>query len=197
MRLVVADFHLRPYFESFTYEDFLTAGANNATPFRFLAGTQEELTVFGGDAIWEGGEAVDVGVKLKHIDYDRREETSQFISALATWHGEELTQLGGEVGYMAADSSESRYLLLRAFAYWDQLPEVVPAAFVSGDVVATLYRDAILGEKTALFISLGAGRRFLDDRLEIEVSGDYGFDPIYDYDLRGIVTAKYVFGHTF
>ncbi len=192
LRFKLAGIDIRPYYQQFRYEDQFGTGANGASPFRFLAGTDEEVKAFGADATWRGGETWDLGVKAKNYDYDRRDESSQYFAMLATWHAAERCSLGGEAGVMNGDSEQDDYLLLRAYAYWDQLPQQLPLSFLTGEVVWANYREDIYNEDTSLFLSLGAGRRFLEDALEVKLSGDYSRDPYFDHDVRGMLTISYL-----
>lgn len=194
VRFRLADVDLRPYFQQFRYEDQFGTGANGAAPFRFLAETGEEVTVLGADATWRGGESWDFGAKVKAYDFDRRDETSQYYALLATWHGDERCSVGGEAGVMDGDAARDDYLLLRAYAYWNKLPPKLPVSFLSGELVWVNYREDIYNEDTSLFLSLGTGRRFLDDALEVKLSGDYSSDPYFDDDVRGMLTVSYLFG---
>ena len=92
---------------------------------------------------------------------------------------------------MDGDASRDDYVLLRAYAFWDRLPQALPLGFLTGEVVLANYREDIYGEDTSLFISLGAGRRFLEDALDIRLSGDYSRDPYFDHDVRGMLTVSY------
>ena len=92
---------------------------------------------------------------------------------------------------MDGDADKDQYLLLRAFVYWDKLPEPLPLAFLSGDVVWVDYQEDIYNEDTALFLSLGGGWKFLDDALQVKLSGDYSSDAYFDEDVRGMLTVSY------
>lgn len=194
LRFSLSDFQIRPFFQQFQFEDQFATGVKTANPFPFLRSTGEELTVFGGDVTrrfdqnWEGG------VKAKFFDYDQRGESSNYYAALVNWWaGEGLSSVGGELGYMQGDAAENDYLLARAYVYWEDLPQLLPRGFLTGDIVYVNYDKEIFNEDTSLFVSLGAGKRFLkDDALEIRLSGDYSSDPFFDDDLRGILTAKYL-----
>lgn len=192
LRFKLAGIDVRPYYQQFRYEDQFGTGANGAAPFRFLAGTGEEVTVVGADATWRGGETWDLGAKVKNYDYDRRDENTQYYALLATWYAAERCSLGGEAGVMNGDADDDDYLLLRAYAYWDQLPQGLPLSFLTGEVVWARYREDIFNEDTSLFLSLGAGRRFLEDALEVKLSGDYSRDPYFDHDVRGMLTISYL-----
>jgi hypothetical protein len=135
--------------------------------------------------------------KGKHYDYEVFGDSSRYSGAQATWSsGEGHSQIGGEFGYMKGNTAQNEYSLLRLFSYWDQLPGGCPIGFVSGDVVYVGYDQAIYGEDRSLFISLGVGKKFLDDTLELKLSGDYSNDPYFDEDLRGLLTASYRFGRS-
>ncbi len=191
----VGSVDFRPYYQRFNYDDYFTDGANSANPFRFLAGTGETLTVFGGDIVWRFSEAWDLGLKAKAYDYDELDGSAEFFSGLATWHGEGLTSAGAELGVMNGDEDKTRYLLVRAFFYLDGVGEMLPRGFVTGDVVYAGYDEEIdtTGEDTSLFLSLGAGHRFLDDALALKLSADYSSDPFFDNDLRGLAVVSYTF----
>ncbi len=191
LRFNLAGIDLRPYYQKFRYEDQFGTGANSASPFRFLAETDEEVEVIGADATWVGT-AWDLGAKAKNYDYDQRDENAQYYALLATWRAAERCSLGGEAGVMDGDAAENDYVLLRAYAYWNQLPKPLPLSFLSGEVVWVDYREDIYGEDTSLFLSLGGGWRFLEDALEVKLSGDYSSDPYFDEDVRGMLTISYL-----
>ena len=65
--------------------------------------------------------------------------------------------------------------------------------FFSADVLMTYYDEDIYSKDSSLFVSLGGGKRFLNDALSVKISGDYSQDPYFDDDLRGMVTMSYVY----
>jgi hypothetical protein len=71
----------------------------------------------------------------------------------------------------------------------------LPLAFISGDLLYAAYDQPIYGQDNSFFASLGAGQRFLDDRLELKLSGDYSSDPYFDSDLRTMLVANYRFDY--
>lgn len=197
LRFPLGPVALRPYFQEFQYEDYFSTGVNSAGPFRFLAGTAERLRVGGADLTLPVGEAWVLVAKAKHYDYEVFDDSSQYSGAQASWStGTGHSQIGGEFGYMNGDKAQNDYYLVRLFSYWDQLPTGSPVGFVSGDMVFVGYDQAIYGEDSSLFISLGVGKKFLDDTLELKLSADYSNDPYFDQDLRGMLTASYRFGRS-
>lgn len=182
---------IRPFFEYFEYENFFNERENSADPFRFLAETKEKITTFGSDFTYPVIPTVDVGAKLKYYDYDKRNESAQYISALAVWRWEELSEWGAEMGLMNGDGSENRYFLGRTYVYKTLAP-----GFVTGDFVYAYYDEEILGRDYSVFVSLGAGRNFLNDALEVKLSGDFSSDPYFDTNLRGMFNLRYNFKHS-
>jgi hypothetical protein len=179
---------IRPFFEYFEYENFFNERENSADPFRFLAETEEKITTFGSDFTYPVIPSVDVGAKLKYYDYDKRDKSAQYISALAVWRWELLSEWGAELGLMNGDGSENRYFLGRTYVY-----KTLPPGFVTGDFVYAHYDEEILGRDYSVFFSLGAGRNFLDDALEVKLSGDFSSDPYFDTNLRGMLNVRYNF----
>jgi hypothetical protein len=194
LRFSVADFDFRPFFAHFDYEDYFGTGVDSANPFIILAGTDQSLTSYGTDILWRKYEKWDIGAKFKGYSYDKGDtDAAYYYAGLLTWHGQGLTQVGGELGYLDGDQSRDRYLLTRAYFYCDQLGKVLPVKFVTGDIVYAYYDQAIYNENSALFLSLGVGENFLKDKLQIKLSGDYSSDPYFDSDLRGLLSARYTF----
>ncbi len=197
LRFPLGPVALRPYFQEFHYEDYFSTSVNSAGPFRFLADTGEKLSVGGADLTLPVGKSWVLVAKGKHYDYEVFDDSSQYAGAQATWSaGKGHSQIGGEFGYMKGDKAQNDYYLVRLFSYWDQLPASYPIGFVSGDVLFVGYDQAIYGEDSSLFISLGVGKKFLADTLELKLSADYSRDPYFDNDLRGMLTASYHFGRT-
>ena len=80
-------------------------------------------------------------------------------------HLEDLCQVGIELGSMAGNTSDTDYLLGRAFVYWTELPESIPVESISIDLILVGYGEEIYGQSNSTFISLGAGKTFLDEAL--------------------------------
>lgn len=192
-RFTFGNFELRPFFEHFRYEDYFGTGENTGNPFRFLPGLRDRLTVIGADLLWQQSDRWEWGVKGKHYDHDERGGSSQFVSGVGIWHGEEgLSQAGGELGVMNGDRAEDRYLLGRIFIWCDGL--TIPVLrFVTADLVGAWYDEKIYGERGSLFVSVGGGTRLLGDALELKVSVDGSTDPYFDSELRGWLMARYAF----
>ena len=194
LRFNLADFAFRPFFQRFRYEDYFGTGVNSANPFILLAATDQTLTSYGTDILWRKYEQWDIGAKFKGYHYDEGvTDTAYYYSGLLTWHGEGLSQIGGELGYMDGDLDRDRYLLARAYFYCDQVGKMLPFKFVTGDLVYAHYEQDINNEDNSVFVSLGVGSNFLKDKLQVKLSGDYSSDPYFDSDLRGLLTARYTF----
>jgi hypothetical protein len=184
----VRDLYFKPYFQRFSYEDFFNSGTISARPFRFLSDSGETLTVIGAEAIWQTFGAIEVGGRYNHYGYDLRQESADFIGGLLNWRAGDFSS-GGEIGLMEGDTAENSYWLARAFFYWNRPVELLINGFFTGDAVYVAYDEEVFGKNRSLFLSLGLGRRFFEDRLELRLSGDYSDDPYFDSDLRATVTA--------
>lgn len=186
-------FSFRPFFEKYDYRDYFASGDRTPNPFAILTQSNEGLTSYGTDILWRQIANWDIGAKVKHFTYQVNDATATYYAGLVTWHGQELTQIGGELGTMQGDAARNQYQLSRLFFYWDR-PAALPASFISGDLLYARYDQAIFGTDSSFFASLGAGQRFLKDRLELKLSGDYSADPNFDSDLRGMLVLNYRFG---
>ncbi|MBW2324766.1 MAG: hypothetical protein JRF41_14895, partial [Deltaproteobacteria bacterium] len=184
----ISSVQIRPFFHYFEYENFLIERENSANPFRFLAGTSEIITSFGFHLTYDITEQVHLGGKFKYYDYDRRQNQAQYLSGIVIWRGEELSEAGAELGFMNGDTNENRYYLGRAYFY-----KILSPNFVSGDLVYVRYQEEVLGEKNSYFASIGAGRKFMDDALEVKLSADFSSDPFFESDYRLMVVIKYLF----
>lgn len=194
LRFNIADFHFRPFFQHFRYQDYFGTGVNSANPFIVLAATDQAFTSYGTDILWRKYSQWDIGVKFKGYDYDEGDTgAAYYYAGLLTWHGQGLTSVGGEIGRMDGDRDQDRYLLTRAYFYYDQLGKMVPFKFVTGDLVYAYYDQSIYDQNNALFLSLGVGSNFLKKALQIKLSGDYSHDPYFDDDLRALLKATYTF----
>jgi hypothetical protein len=185
---------VRPYFQLYQYNDYFNTGDNSANPFRFLAESGEELRVIGTDLTLPVGSSWVLVGKGKTYDYNNLNDSSQYFGAQATWSGEERGQIGVEFGFMTGDSAKNKYNLVRVFTYWDELADILPLSFISADLVYVGYDEPIYDQDSSLFASIGAGKAFMDEALELKLSGDYSKDPYFDSDLRGMLTVSYKFG---
>ena len=187
---------VRPYFQKFRYGDYFDTGASKVNPFGLLAASDEKLTILGTDLTLPVADSWVLVGKVKFFDYDLSNDKSMYYGAQATWTSEGENQIGGELGFMAGDAAKDKYTLVRIFTYWGQMPEGCPLAFFSTDLLYVSYDQEIYGEDSSLSISLATGRSFLEDALEVKLSGDYGNDPYFDEDLRGMLTISYHFDRT-
>lgn len=193
LRIPVGDLLFKPYYQHFSYEGYFDTGAKAANPFRWLSQTGEELTAYGIDTLWQVDEAWTLGGKAKFFNYDELDNAETY-SILAIWQGDGLTQYGGEIGHTSAnDTANNDYTLFRLYGYCDAMSDRFWVDFFSADLLLTYYDKDIYGEDRSLFVSLGAGKRFLDDALSITLSGDYSQDPYFDDDLRGMLTMSYAY----
>ncbi len=188
---------VRPFFQQFDYDDYFGDSTTGINPFAMLAGTEEKLTVAGAELSLPVGDSLVLVATYKNYDYDVFHDSSQYHALQATWTSEENNQIGGEAGVMSGDAAENRYYLLRAFGYWQSLPEALPLGFLSGEVVYVDYDQPIYEEDSSLFISLGCGKKFMEDALSVKLSADYSIDPYFDEDIQGMLTLSYRFSNEF
>jgi len=190
-RFDIADFGFRPSYQRYRYEDFFNTQDNSANPFRFLADTGEILSVVGSDVVWHRFSQVDIGAKFNYYDYDLRDDAALYVEANANWYLNGLTQVGGQLGRMNGDTDDTRYMLSRAFFYWNMPANLSRLGFVTGDVMYVYYDKNRYGHDSSLWLSLGGGWRFLDDAMQIKLSGDWSNDPYFQSDLRGLLKIEY------
>ena len=187
-RIPVKQFILRPYFQHFDYDAYFDTGVNTGSPFLFLADSQETVTILGNDVTWNATSALEFGARVKHFDYKKRDDNAWYYAGLATWHLGSPSQVGGELGRMDGDTDDTTYTQARGFFYYELAP-----GFVSGDAVYVHYDEDILKESHSVFASLSGGMKFLEEALEVSLTGDYSADPYFDNDLRGMINVKYLF----
>lgn len=180
------DLYVKPYYQRISYEDFFNSGSISAKPFRFLSDTGEILNLYGGEVTWQFSGGLDISAKYNYYDYQIREETANYFGGLLNGNvGKAL--LGAEIGLMDGETPENRYMLTRTFIYWNRPFKLLNKGMFTGDIVYALYDEKIFNKQSSLFASLGVGRRFLQDRLELRFSGQYSSDPFFNSDLRAMV----------
>ena len=184
----LADLYVKPYYQRFSYADFFTPGSISAQPFRFLAETGETLSVIGGELTWRRFGGLNIGARYNYYGYELRQETANYYGGLLDVPFGAFRS-GAELGRMDGDTPENSYLLSRAWFYWNRSSGLLANGFFTGDVVYVVYDEVIFNKDASFFSSLGIGRRFFADRLEMRFSGDYSSDPFFDSDLRLMLTA--------
>ncbi len=192
IRLPVKQFVFKPFFQYFSYEDYFSQRSNSSTPFRFLQGTGNSMTVAGTEANWYPSERQEYVMRFKNIDYDQRFGGSQLYTLLAIWKWKILSEFGAELGRMQGSNAENRYYQGRGYFFWNISP-----GFVTGDVMYVHYDKAIYGKDNSLFASVGAGSRFLDRALSVKLSFDYSKDPYFVEDYRWMLKLVYLLDKTF
>ena len=191
LQIPIGSFQFTPYYRHFFYQEYFDTGANAVNPFRVLAQKDETLTAYGIDALWQMNDNWTFGGKVKLHDYDEL-DSAETYSLLAFWKGDGLTQYGTEVGRtISDDTAGNEYTLVRLYGYCEEMAEQFGINFFSADLLVAFYDEEIYGEDNSLFVSLAAGKRFLDDALSVKLSGDYSQDPYFDDDLRGMLTVSY------
>lgn len=183
-------FLLKARYQMFQYADYFSSESDHQT-LVYLQDSEEILTIVGGDFIYQQFHGFDAGLKLNHYTYDVREEQSQYVAAVMNMYGRSQTSVGGEVGFMDGESAENSYYLGRVYFYWDAPFNSLENWFLDGEFMYVGYEEEIYGRDNSIFSSVGCGRRILDDRLKIKISGDYSSDPYHDSDLRFMTVVQY------
>ena len=176
----------QPFLQHFSYTSYFNSRGTTGTPFRFLNGTENSLTITGAEAFWYPNEAQEYVLRFKNYDYSTRFKPSQFYSMLATKRWKVLSEAGLEVGRMQGGDMENRYLLTRGYIYWTLAP-----GFITGDLMYVHYDRSIYGKNSSLFASIGVGRAFFDKALSVKMSMDYSKDPYVNEDIRFMVKLDY------
>lgn len=192
MRFPFGPVAFQPFLQHFRYESFFNSRSNSANPFRFLQGTGNALTVVGTEAFWYPSEHEEFVLRFKNYDYNNRFRSSQFYSFLAIKRWKVLSEVGAEFGRMQGNEAENRYFLSRGYFYWNISP-----GFVTGDVMVAHYDRAIYTKNTSLFASVGIGKKWFNDRLNVKLSFDYSKDPYFNEDLRWMLKINYLLDKSF
>ncbi len=193
IRFDILGFNFRPFYQRFRYEDFFNTKDNSANPFRFLADSGEILSSLGTDVIWQWFDRLDLGAKLNLYDYDRRDDQALYFEGNADLNLNGLSRIGGQVGRMNGDTNATRYLLTRAFFYWNRPTFLSGLGFITGDAMYVHYDEEIYSQDYSLWLSLGGGMRFFDEAMEVKLSGDWSDDPFFDSDIRGLLKIQYTY----
>ena len=183
---------LRPFVERYRYEDYFNAGAETVNPFRFLAIQDETLTVAGSDISFNPTDDVNIMVRAKALEYDVA-DTAIYASAMLTRYDDGVGNYGAEIGRMAGDLDRDSYTLSRLFAYLEDFNDSFPIEFISADMMLAIYDEDIRGEGEAYFLSLGAGKDMMEGDLKLKATAEYSADPYYTEDVRGSLSATYLF----
>lgn len=192
MGFKVTDLHFRPYVRRFQYADLIASGSSSVRPFNYLAASGETLSVAGVDIDWQKNEILELGFRGKALELEHRDEGAIYLSTLLIRHWRNLSQAGVEFGLMNGDSAENEYTLGRAYFYYDNLSEILPFDFISGDIVLVHYQQKIYNTDHSFFASMGAGKKILADAMEIKLSMDYSFDPYFSRDIKGGLVLSYL-----
>ncbi|MBE0595996.1 MAG: hypothetical protein IH614_01855 [Desulfuromonadales bacterium] len=188
LRVAAGPFQLRPFYQYYDYRGFLSQRDSSSPPFRFLATLDNAANIVGTEAYWFPDAQLEIGMRAKYYDYRMRFDEATYLAGLFTWKWQIFNQFGGEIGRMAGDWDRNRYWLGRGFVYLQMARN-----FVSADLVYVRYDRPIFHEDHSLYLSMGGGRRFLDDRLRLKLAVAYSSDPVFDNDYRCTVIGEYLF----
>lgn len=185
---------LRPFYGYYSYQNLFDTGDKTTNPFRVLSQSDEKLSTFGVDATWRQSEFFSYGGKLRSYSYDQN-QSSRYFSLIVSWNSDsvELTQVGAEAGYMDGGAANNDYLLLRVYGFKDEIDDRYWLDSVSGEVTYALYDRDIFGQSSSLFVSFGAKKKFLDERMTVSLSGDYSQDPYFDSNLQALLSFSFAY----
>ncbi len=187
-RFAKGAFEFRPSYTRYESDGYFSGNRNLYQAFKVQAELKSTTQIVGTEAFWYPSESIEVGVKVKHYDYEKRFGNAQYYSGIFTYKWNILSQLGAELGRMDGDDPENRYLLGRCFFFLDQ-----KTMFLTADMLYTHYDEEYLNEDHSLFASLGIGWKLFEEKLRIKLSTDYTSDPYYDYDHRYLLVVDYLF----
>ncbi|MFC1843753.1 hypothetical protein ACFLZ5_03095, partial [Thermodesulfobacteriota bacterium] len=127
--------------------------------------------------------------KLTRNDYDF-EKASHYGALVASWHGDDLSGFGGELGLSKGKNGQNDMVLARIYGYKEITGNVLLDQ-LSCDLLYAMYDESIFGEDTSVFLSLAGSRKILNENLRLKVSVDYESGPYFDDDFRGLVSLVY------
>jgi hypothetical protein len=179
---------IEPSFQYLSYQDYFDKGKSKKNTNHFLQNDEEILAISGTDIVWQGLGLVDVGVRGRHYDYDRRQESASYLAGLLTVNTSISSQVGVEIGRMDGETADNVYDLYRGYFYWQQPLKMKTQGFISGDALYIAYDAPVYGENKSVQYSLSAGRHFFNNRMETKLSGIFSQDPYFEHDLGGVVT---------
>lgn len=178
---------IRPGYGKLDYAGYFGKKSEGVNPFAFLARSGEELTNY-RLVVLRQGETWDASVSGRHYLYELA-DSSDFLSTQLSWHDGQK-QVGGEIGYMHSEAAANNYALFRLFASVNQLRDRFVVDSVSSDLQVVSYSEPIDGADYSLFAALGCVRE-INKQWALRVTGDYSKDPLYDSDLRALLTLSY------
>ena len=132
LRIPVRSVTIRPYYQSFVYEDYFGTSPSGVALFNALAARgNATLSILGGDVNWYNGGRINAGLKVKSISNDSNGEDALYYGGLLSLSGEGMNEVGAELGYMDGDSSDNSYLLARAYFYLNRMPRLAAGAVIT------------------------------------------------------------------
>jgi len=188
----LAGIGFRPFVEQYSYEDYFNAGAKTVNPFRFLAIQDQTLTTAGSDVILKPTDEITLTLRGKSLDYDQGDPAFYAAVQLSS-KADGASSFGAELGRLNGDLDQDCYTLAHLFAYLEEFNDKFPLEFISADMMLAVYDEDIRGEGQAYFLSLGAGKSVLNDKLTFKAAVEYSSDPYYTEDVRGSMSATYLF----
>jgi hypothetical protein len=189
-RLQLDHWALEPSYQYFQYQDYFNTNNENNTIFAFLKESDETLAMAGADLLWQGAGAVEMGVRGRSYTYNVRQESAQYVAGLLNIHFTGGSQIGAEVGKMDGQTPENIYGLYRGYFYWQNPFKLAASGFVSGDALYVAYDAPVYGQDSSVHYTLGAGRTFLNNRIETKLSVIYSQDPYFESDFGGVMTFQ-------
>jgi hypothetical protein len=187
-QFLVSHLMIEPSFQYVAHQDYFGKGNSQNNIFHFLQNEEETLAISGTDIVWQGLGPVDVGVRGRHYDYDRRRESALYMAGLLSVNTHSGSQIGVEIGRMDGETSDNIYDLYRAYFYWQQPLKMKTQGFISGDALYIAYDAPVYGEDKSIQYSVSAGSQFFNNRMETKLSGIFSQDPYFDNDIGGVMT---------
>lgn len=181
---------LEPSYQYFQYQDYFDSTNPNNSVFTFLKDSEETLSIAGADLTWQGPAVVEIGVRARSYTYDVRQESAQYLAGLCALSFANGSQVGAELGRMDGETPDNIYDLYRGYFFWQNPFRLDSSGHISGDALYVAYDTPVFGEDSSMHYTLGAGRSFLDNRVETKLSVIYSQDPYFDSDLAGVMTFQ-------
>jgi len=171
---------------SIIYKDYFQA--STASVFKLTTGTidpNERMKNIGETASYAVGRAT-LSLNYTAYTYDIAGNAKNYGAQLA------FAAAGGGAGLAAhrmnGDVDKLRYTDFRVYAYKN-----FGVVDITADALAITYDTTINGIKTGYSATL-AGGYAVTDRAKVKADVEYGHNPFYDRDIRGLVQFAYNFG---
>ncbi len=169
-------------------------GKQGPAPLSIVAGNYPDYSYLGTELSLPTSTRTRLFLNVRNYNYVVEKNRSRYFSSSFQWKISLQGYLGAETGLMQSVNNDNRYQLIKLYGHWKPLYRSIPLDFLNSEMTLTNYPGKPASSSGSLFMSIGCGKAFQDDKWNLQFSSQYSHAETHKARYTGFLTLTFHYG---